>query len=56
MIWITKLYIWIHLSGLSPDCQWTRGTTSYVTDADGNIAQHVECYFVDLISLTRQSV
>jgi hypothetical protein len=25
MIWITKLYIWIHLSGLNPDCQWTRG-------------------------------
>lgn len=25
MIWITKLYIWIHLSGLSPDCQWARG-------------------------------
>lgn len=45
MIWITKLYIWIHLSGLSPDCQWARGlgSTSYVTDADGNIAQHVEC-------------
>jgi len=25
MIWIKKLYIWIHLSGLSPDCQGARG-------------------------------
>lgn len=25
------------------------GSASYVADADGNIAQHVEYYFVDLI-------
>ena len=29
------------------------GSTSYVTDADGNIAQHVECDFVEFNSINK---